>query len=270
MIEQNRRQVDIGLAEEIGLAEAMILNQVHYWLGRKNGGKFHVGKKWIYNTFEDWGVQFPCWSRSKIIRIMFHLIDLGLIYSEDLNKHKNKHTRWYSINYNHSLLSSHNYVAPWGPAVSERNSESTKTKRRECQNDTPRVSNCDEHSTKNTTENSSDITHKRKSSEVRSESKQACVNNQSENIEVWLKDQSEDMIKYIEEWVEGQIKKREGTRSQVRNLHAFRTTLIKEVKKGTAREFHYTSEEDQMKILRGTGGIFAMMTDDQLRAELRG
>jgi hypothetical protein len=46
-----------SLAVEIGLNEAVVLQQIHYWL---NISKHKIkGKKWVYNTYEDWQKQFP-------------------------------------------------------------------------------------------------------------------------------------------------------------------------------------------------------------------
>jgi len=48
------------LAELIGLNEAIVLQQVHYWLEKTD---FEAkGKKWVYNTIEQWKEQFPFFS----------------------------------------------------------------------------------------------------------------------------------------------------------------------------------------------------------------
>jgi hypothetical protein len=54
------------LATEIGLNEAIILQQVHYWL--MQCGKERDGKVWVFNTYEDWQKQFPFFSLSTIRR----------------------------------------------------------------------------------------------------------------------------------------------------------------------------------------------------------
>ena len=45
------------LATEIGLNEAIILQQIHYWL--KNSSHYHDNRKWIYNSYPEWQKQFP-------------------------------------------------------------------------------------------------------------------------------------------------------------------------------------------------------------------
>ena len=52
--------VQPSLAVKIGLNEALFLHQLHYWLDRSN--KVVEGKRWVYNTVEEWHEQFPFWS----------------------------------------------------------------------------------------------------------------------------------------------------------------------------------------------------------------
>ena len=44
------------LAEELGLDESIVLQQIHYWITKS--GKLINDEFWIYNTFEDWKKQF--------------------------------------------------------------------------------------------------------------------------------------------------------------------------------------------------------------------
>ena len=91
-------QVLPTLATKIGLNEAIIIQQLHYWLLKSE--HVHDLKKWIYNTYEDWQRQFPFWSIDTIKRIFIGLEKNGLILSEKkFNKIKIDRTKWYSINY---------------------------------------------------------------------------------------------------------------------------------------------------------------------------
>jgi hypothetical protein len=85
------------LAKTIGLNQAIVLQQIHYWLEKSS----HVidGKKWIYNSFPDWQKQFPFWTERTIRRIMKSLSDQGLIRVENFNKLRSDKTNWYTINY---------------------------------------------------------------------------------------------------------------------------------------------------------------------------
>jgi hypothetical protein len=85
------------LAKEIGLNEAIVLQQLHYWLQKSN--HTYEGKRWIYNSYEAWQKQFPFWSISTIKRTIQNLEKRELVLSAILNKDKMNKTKWYSINY---------------------------------------------------------------------------------------------------------------------------------------------------------------------------
>ena len=85
------------LACHIGLNEAIVLQQFHYWIGRTNN--VIDGNKWIYNTYTEWNLQFPFWSRSTLIRTINNLEKLGLIISGNFNKMNLDKTKWYRVDY---------------------------------------------------------------------------------------------------------------------------------------------------------------------------
>ncbi len=85
------------LAKEIGLHEAVILQQIHYWLERSN--HFINGCRWIYNTYRAWQEQFPFLSLCAIRRAIARLEGLQLLKTERLDKQRWNQTKWYSINY---------------------------------------------------------------------------------------------------------------------------------------------------------------------------
>ena len=86
-----------ALAKEIGLHEAVILQQIHYWLERSN----HLinGCLWIYNTYQAWQEQFPFLSLSAIRRAIARLEGLNLLKTERFEQRRWNQTKWYSINY---------------------------------------------------------------------------------------------------------------------------------------------------------------------------
>ncbi|MEH7276699.1 hypothetical protein [Neobacillus vireti] len=86
-----------GLAAKIGLNEAVVLQQIHYWLGIS---KHKIeGRTWVYNTYEEWQKQLPFWSVSTIKRGIRSLEMLGLLISANFNQLKMDKTKWYSIDY---------------------------------------------------------------------------------------------------------------------------------------------------------------------------
>ncbi|MDR7002989.1 conserved phage C-terminal domain-containing protein [Neobacillus niacini] len=86
-----------SLARKIGLNEALILQQIHYWVQKSS----HVieGKTWIYNTYQQWQQQFSFWSLSTIKRTIRSLEDQGLLLSGNWNQSKMDKTKWYTIDY---------------------------------------------------------------------------------------------------------------------------------------------------------------------------
>lgn len=89
------------LAKEIGLNEAIILQQIHYWteVNKQMDRNFEDGRHWIYNTYDEWENQFPFWGRSTIIRAINNLEKQGLIVSGNYNKKAFDRTKWYAIDY---------------------------------------------------------------------------------------------------------------------------------------------------------------------------
>ncbi|MBA8659965.1 conserved phage C-terminal domain-containing protein [Staphylococcus aureus] len=90
-------QVLPKLAELIGLNEAIILQQMHYWIG--NSKHEYDNKKWIYNSYSKWIEQFPFWSESTIKRAITSLEKQNLLHVGNYNKAGFDRTKWYSINY---------------------------------------------------------------------------------------------------------------------------------------------------------------------------
>lgn len=92
-------QVLPSLAKTIGLNEAMILQQLHYWLDNPKAGVESDGFKWIFNTYEEWQENFPFWSIRTIQRIFINLEQAGLVISVQLNKSNYDRRKYYRINY---------------------------------------------------------------------------------------------------------------------------------------------------------------------------
>jgi len=89
------------LAVEIGLNEAIVLQQIHYWLQRTENVR--DGEKWIYNTQDAWQAQFPFWSLATVKRTLSSLKDKGLVITANYNDNAFNRTTWYRIDY--SVLS---------------------------------------------------------------------------------------------------------------------------------------------------------------------
>lgn len=93
--------LDKDLACILGLNEALVLEQINYWLemNKKNNRNFHEGRYWTYNTIKDWQKEFPFWSESTIKRIFKRLRDMEIIIVDNFNVYQMDRTLWYSIDY---------------------------------------------------------------------------------------------------------------------------------------------------------------------------
>jgi len=97
------------LAIKIGLNEAIILQQIHYWLlhyeKRQSQKHFRDGHWWVYNTYENWQENFPFWSVATIKRALTALRKPApgrgrlLVATSKYNQKKYDKTLWYRIDY---------------------------------------------------------------------------------------------------------------------------------------------------------------------------
>lgn len=97
LISEPPLQVLPSLAVKIGLNEAIVLQQIHYWLLKSKNVR--DGHKWIYNSFPEWHKQFPFWSEITIKRTFNSLEKQGLLITGNYNKAKFDRTKWYRIDY---------------------------------------------------------------------------------------------------------------------------------------------------------------------------
>lgn len=88
-----------SLAVAIGLNEAIVLQQVHYWLNNPKAGVEKDGQKWIFNTYEQWRENFPFWSDKTIQRTFLSLEAKKLIITAQFNIKDRDATKFYRIDY---------------------------------------------------------------------------------------------------------------------------------------------------------------------------
>lgn len=122
-------------AKVLGLNEAIVIQQIHYWLeiNRKAQINFNDGRTWTYNTYEDWQKNnFDFWSLSTLKRVFKNLFDKGILIKSNYNLHKYDRKLWVSIDYNKLdlLLDEYNCKNTQNVEIST-----------ECQNDTMSNSN---------------------------------------------------------------------------------------------------------------------------------
>ena len=97
LTDESPLQVLPSLAAKIGLNQAIMLQQIHYWQQKK--ANFEDGRYWVYNSFEEWQGQFPFWSVSTIKRLFYDLKKKKLIVMEKRRAKNFDHRNWVSIEY---------------------------------------------------------------------------------------------------------------------------------------------------------------------------
>lgn len=104
LIDESPLQVLPSLAVLIGLNEAIILQQIHYWLRnfqRVNDERHYKDNRyWVWNSYREWKESaFPFMSEKTIQRVCIKLENMGVLLSEKFNSSDGDHTKFYSIDY---------------------------------------------------------------------------------------------------------------------------------------------------------------------------
>ncbi|WP_210523478.1 conserved phage C-terminal domain-containing protein [Pantoea ananatis] len=146
------------LASRIGLNEAIVLQQICYWLEDTTSGVEYDGKRWVYNTIEEWTEQFPFWSEKTVKRALTSLKSRGLIYVEQLKKTQHDRTNYYAINHANPLLTDGDKMTPSIRSnCPVRKGQSVPMDKA---NMSPSIGSTCPDLTENTTENTTEITGK--------------------------------------------------------------------------------------------------------------
>lgn len=88
-----------SLAAALKSAEAaIVLQQVHYWLGKK-GGKIIDGVHWIHNTYEQWLEQFPWLTKWRLRQVFYRLRETEILKFAQHDQRQYKRRGYYTIDY---------------------------------------------------------------------------------------------------------------------------------------------------------------------------
>lgn len=89
--------VDTDVAVAIGIKEAVVAQQLNYWLHSKSAKTIN-GRRWVYNSYENWQKDsFPFFTVATIRRLFEKLEKMGVIITGNYNKAGFDKTKWYSI-----------------------------------------------------------------------------------------------------------------------------------------------------------------------------
>lgn len=91
--------INAQLARIVGLNEAIVLQQLNYWINGTASGVEHDGRRWVYNTQDQWQEQFPFWSVDTVKRAFASLKKQRLILVEQLSKKQHDRTNYYAIDH---------------------------------------------------------------------------------------------------------------------------------------------------------------------------
>lgn len=91
--------INAQLARIVGLNEAIVLQQLNYWINGTASGVEHDGRRWVYNTQDQWQEQFPFWSVDTVKRAFASLKKQRLIVVEQLSKKQHDRTNYYAIDH---------------------------------------------------------------------------------------------------------------------------------------------------------------------------
>lgn len=97
LVDESPLQVLPSLAIRIGLNEAIILQQIHYWVSSKHNKNFFDGRHWVWNTYEQWQKQFCFLSETTIRRIIGNLEEKGIVIS--ILKGGFQKVKYYTLDY---------------------------------------------------------------------------------------------------------------------------------------------------------------------------
>ena len=125
LIQEPPLQVLPSLAARIGLEEAIVLQQIHYWVTTQqechNSFVFRDDRWWVYNTVEEWrDKQFIWWSAPTVKRILQNLESMGVIESRQFEAEEFEQRKWYTTCPQHIELLTNLDENGWKLAKSER------------------------------------------------------------------------------------------------------------------------------------------------------
>ncbi|WP_300281970.1 DUF6017 domain-containing protein [Peptacetobacter sp.] len=89
------------LAREIGLNEALVLQQINYWIeiNKRSGNNYFEGRYWTYNSIRAWQENdFDYMSIDTVKRTFSKLEKMGYLIVGNFNKDPRDKTKWYTIN----------------------------------------------------------------------------------------------------------------------------------------------------------------------------
>lgn len=97
--DEMQHSFDIDLAVEYGVLEAVILNNLDFWISKNEANEvnFHEGRYWTFNSVRAFQDLFPYATNRKIANALKKLEDRGVIMTGNFNKNPIDRTTWYTF-----------------------------------------------------------------------------------------------------------------------------------------------------------------------------
>jgi hypothetical protein len=88
-----------SLAAAIGLNQALMLQQIHFWSEPKKNKKYSRSRYWVYYSYKEWRRHFSFWSETDLKEILQSLEERKLVFC-NLSIVSSGGPKLYAINYN--------------------------------------------------------------------------------------------------------------------------------------------------------------------------
>lgn len=90
-----------SLAKKLGSVDkAVIVQQIHWLSKQARMGVEHDGHKWVWGTYDQWCEDyFTFWTPAALRKHINYLESIGVLVSEQLNKHNHDRTKYYRVDY---------------------------------------------------------------------------------------------------------------------------------------------------------------------------
>lgn len=90
---------DVGIAEKYGMAEAVLLENLFFWVKKNSANERHQhdGRYWTYNSRKAFSRLFPYIGEKSIERALNHLVSEGLLLKGNFNEDRFDKTSWFAF-----------------------------------------------------------------------------------------------------------------------------------------------------------------------------
>ena len=102
----------IELAEVYGVKEAIMLNNIIYWIAtnRAKNKNYIGGRTWTFSPIVDFKNYFTYWTDAQIRTVISNLVKKEVLIVDNFNKVKYDRTKWYALKHEEYFLKNFNPI----------------------------------------------------------------------------------------------------------------------------------------------------------------